>query len=74
MKRKLLLAFAALLLLAAYSPSAYAAGGLPSRERGDGETVIDEDAVPLIEFPTAEITAAAAADENGSAAVALEAD
>lgn len=58
MKRKLPLLLVVLLLLSLCSPAARAAaGGLPSRERDDGEIEIDENGLPLVELPAAENTA-----------------
>lgn len=76
MKRKFPLLLVVLLLLSAvYTPVAYAApGGLPSAERNDEEIDIDENDVPLIELPTADIAAEVTVDENGTAAVALSAE
>ena len=75
MKRKLPLLLAAFMLLPlVYPPVTCAAAGLPSAERSDEEIEINEEDVPLIEFPTADIAAEVTVDETGSAAAALSAE
>lgn len=70
MKRTLPLLLAVFLLLV-YTPATCAAAGLPSAERREEEIEINEEDVPLIELPTADIAAEVTVDENGSAAAAL---
>lgn len=72
MKRKLPLPLVMLLLLSmAYVPAAHAA---PSAERGGEEFDIEEDGVPLIEFPTAGVAAEVTVDQDGIAAVHVGAE
>lgn len=72
MKRKLPLLLVVLMLLSmAYMPAAYAA---PSAERNDDEINIDDDDVSLIELPTVDIAAEVTVDQNGTAAVIVDAE
>lgn len=71
MKRKLPLLLVMLMLLSmVYLP---AASAMLSPQRNDNEIDIDDDDVPLIELPTAEVVAEVIVDKSGTADVKVEA-